>query len=75
MAPPAREEKWIPGSHLTVRPGMTNTRDCPMVCALQQWFPKTPANGQWPLGRLLCIGANHHRRLRNGASPRAHSAI
>jgi hypothetical protein len=35
--------------------------------APQHRLPATPANGQWPSGLLLCIGAGQHRRLREAA--------
>jgi hypothetical protein len=39
--------------------------------AVQQGFPKTPANGQWFLGRLLCNGAEEETTHSEGAASRA----
>jgi hypothetical protein len=45
------------GFALDARPGMT------LRFALQHRLPATPANGQWPSGPLLCIGAGQHMKL------------
>jgi len=63
----AREAMGATGTRLSLRPLLegafvfTNSGAHCVArrrnCALQQRFPATPANGQWPLGLLLCIGA------------------
>src|ERR1700731_1930983 len=56
----------------SMRPGMTDKRS---VFALQHRLPKTPANGQWPSGLLLCIGAGQHMKASESRAAGAHFLI
>jgi hypothetical protein len=60
ISPDVPVARWIPGSHLTVRPGMTAERmgsGIRIFVAPQHGPVHHPANGQWPFGRHLCKGA------------------
>jgi hypothetical protein len=61
------------GSGPSDHPGMTGKyktrRPTPAFFAPQHRFPATPANGQWPFGGLLCIGAGHIEDFGKPAPP------
>jgi hypothetical protein len=73
ISPDVLTAPWIPGSHLTVRPGMTLEK---MGSSIFVHRNNTrihhPANGQWRFGRLLCKGLRtRNKKTGKRCEPRA----